>query len=72
MHAVGFQPLGQSDTVIHDKCNVIRGANSLQWLREGRCLMLIQFFDPKLERRDRTSGQGSLKPVWKIAAYIKR
>jgi hypothetical protein len=34
--------------------------------------MLIQFFDPKLERRDRTSGQGSLKPVWKIAAYIKR
>jgi hypothetical protein len=72
MHAIGFQSLGQSDTVIHNERNVMRSTNGLQWLCKGRRLMLIQFFDPKLERGDGASGQGSLKLGRKIAAYVKR
>jgi hypothetical protein len=72
MHTVSFQALGQSNAVVHDKRDVMRRANGLQWLREGRRLMLIQFFDPKLESRDGASGQGGLKMCGKIAAYIKR
>jgi hypothetical protein len=34
----------------------MRSANGLQWFRERRRLMLIQFFDPKLERCNGTSG----------------
>jgi hypothetical protein len=72
MHTVCFQPLGQRNAVVHDKRDVMRRANGLQRLRKSRCLMLIQFFNPKLERRDGASGQGSLKMCGKVAAYIKR
>jgi hypothetical protein len=72
MHTVSFQALGQSNAVVHDKRDVMRSANGLQRLRKSRRFMLIQFFNPKLERRDGASGQGSLKMCGKIAAYIKR
>jgi hypothetical protein len=72
MQAVGLQALGQSNAVVHDKRDVMRSANGLQRLRKSRRFMLTQFFNPKLERRDGASGQGSLKMCGKIAAYIKR
>jgi hypothetical protein len=72
MHTVSFQALSQSNAIVHDKRDVMRRANGLQRFRKSRRFMLIQFFDPKLERGDGASGQGSLKLDRKIAAYVKR
>jgi hypothetical protein len=60
MHTICFQPLSQGNAVVHDKRNVMRRANGLQRLRKSRRFMLIQFFDPKLERSYGTSGQSRL------------
>jgi hypothetical protein len=57
MHSVGVQPLRQADTIIDDECHVGVRADPLQWFGQPRQLMLIHALHPKLERRDRPSGQ---------------